>query len=179
MAVAVPSRDARTVAHFLFEKITCVYGAPVEIVTDRASCFMAEVLQAYLQLLGTRHLPSTPYHPQTNGAVERMHAPLVSIIAKLCGGDWSNWDCFLPQALFALSARQHSATGFSPFYLAHGVEPRLPVGAGPLDSALLTPESLSGDIASSRILEELGQSRAAAFFRLQAQAARMKRQYDG
>lgn len=182
IAVAVASRDARTVATFIYEQITCRFGAPVEIVTDRASCFMANVLQEYLAILGTRHLPSTPYHPQTNGAVERMHAPLVSILAKLCQGDWTEWDIFLPQAIFALSARQHSATGHSPFSLAHGLEPRLPSDSLPPADTVLAPTAVvpfERSAISTRILEQLGQDRAAALFRLQAQATRMKARYDG
>ncbi len=176
------SRDARTVAQFINENLTCRFGAPVEIVTDRASCFTASVLQEYLAILGTRHLPSTPYHPQTNGAVERMHAPLMGILSKLCQGDWSSWDTFLPQALFALSARQHSATGFSPFFLSHGIEPRLPADSLLPQDAALVPAVVSPTsrtAISSRLLEELGQNRSAAFFRLQAQATRMKERYDG
>jgi hypothetical protein len=182
LAAAVPSRDARTVATFIYEQITCRFGAPVEIVTDRGSCFMASVLQEYLSILGTRHLPSTPYHPQTNGAVERMHAPLVSILAKLCQGDWTSWDIFLPQALFALSARTHSATGFSPFFLCHGMEPRLPADSLPPAETPFSPEVVvpySRAAISTRLLEQLGQDRAAALFRLQAQATRMKERYDG
>jgi hypothetical protein len=182
LAAAVPSRDARTVAAFIYEHITCRFGAPVEIVTDRGSCFMAAVLQEYLDILGTRHLPSTPYHPQTNGAVERMHGSLVSIIAKLCQGDWTSWDIFVPQALFALSARTHSATGFSPFFLCHGLEPRLPADSLPPSDTPLAPDAVvpfARSAISTRLLEQLGQDRAAALFRLQAQASRMKVRYDG
>ena len=34
--------------------------------------------------------------------------------------DWAHW---LPVAEFAFNARQHSATGYSPFYLMYGYEP--------------------------------------------------------
>ena len=48
-------------------------------------------------------------------------------LAKLCVGDVTRWDEFQPQASFALSIRRHDATGFSPFFLCHGFEARLPV----------------------------------------------------
>jgi len=102
---------------------------------------------------------------------------------RLCRGDWSLWEDFLPQALLILSARVHSATGFSPFRLCHGVEPRLPLGLDELEDSSITPQFL--DSADSRdgfsiqkdIFDRLGQDRAAALAHLQAQSARMKRWY--
>ncbi len=49
-----------TVAEFIFEKITCEYGAPVQIVSDRALSFLNESQREYLEILKIRHLPTTP-----------------------------------------------------------------------------------------------------------------------
>jgi transposase InsO family protein len=183
IAKAVPNRDAVTVAKFIFEEITCRYGAPLEIVSDRATCFLASTVQEYLEILKIHHLPSTPYHPQTNGAVERMHRPLMEIIVKRCQGNLSRWEEYIPQAILALSARKHTSTGFSPFYLCHGLEPRLPPDINPEENPftppfldLKNPEDVA--IYQSLQLDELGQHRAAALRRLKAQAIRMKDRYD-
>ncbi|KAH9263415.1 hypothetical protein BASA83_013205 [Batrachochytrium salamandrivorans] len=49
------------------------YGSPFEILTDRGSAFYLEVKELRLfSALDT--MPPTPYHPRTNGMVERMHA---------------------------------------------------------------------------------------------------------
>ncbi len=184
VAKAVSDRKARTVAEFLFEKITCEYGAPVQIVSDRALSFLNESLREYLEILKIRHLPTTPYHPQSNGAVERMHRTLKKILRKLCRGDWSLWEDFLPQALLVLSSRVHSATGFSPFRLCHGLEPRLPLGTDVLEDTSITPQFLDSTDSSdgfsiqSHLFNQLGQDRAAALAHLQSQSARMKRWYD-
>ena len=48
LARAVRDRTAATVALFIYEEIICRFGSPVEIITDRASCFQSGVLAAYL-----------------------------------------------------------------------------------------------------------------------------------
>jgi hypothetical protein len=180
VAKAVPDRTAATVARFVFENITCVYGPPMELVSDRASAFMDHILKEYLEILGIHHLPSTPYHPRTNGAVERMHRTLNGILTKMCAGNPTNWDVYLHQALFSMNARVHSATGYSPFYLVHGVEPRLlgdDVPEVPPDTVDIR-DPLDVALYTSRELASLGQNRAAAHFRLKAQAMSMKERYD-
>jgi hypothetical protein len=38
--------------------------------------------------------------------------------------DWANW---LPVAEFTYNNQEHSATGFSPFYLEYGCHPHIPM----------------------------------------------------
>ena len=109
-----------------------------------------------------------------------MHRTLNSMLVKLTRGDRTKWDIYLHQAIFALNSRNHSATGFSPFYLAHGLEPRLPgddIPAIPPGSFDFNDE-LDVSIYTEQELARLGQNRAAALQRLQAQALAMKQRYD-
>jgi transposase InsO family protein len=122
---AVKNMDADTVADFLYHDILVNYGAPYEIISDRG--LLAESLQSYEKLQMIRHGASTPYHPQTNGMVERMHSMLRAAITKLSDGSPDRWDEFLPQALFSIRVRTHAVTKFSPFYLMYGVHPRIPM----------------------------------------------------
>ncbi|KAH9247299.1 hypothetical protein BASA81_015100 [Batrachochytrium salamandrivorans] len=60
------------VSAFLYE-LMMTYGAPFEIISDRGKSFLAEGIDLFERENKIRHLATTPYHPQTNGMVERMH----------------------------------------------------------------------------------------------------------
>ena len=53
---------------------------PVEdrtrLLSDRGPGFLARALEDYLRMLEIRHIYCSPYHPQTNGKLERFHETL-------------------------------------------------------------------------------------------------------
>jgi transposase InsO family protein len=164
---AVPDRTSKTVALFIFNLMQ-KFGAPQEIITDRADCFQS-VLADYLHLQNIHHLPSTPYHPNTNGTTERVNGVLGNLITKMSLGAPSKWDRFVPSATFIVNARKHSVTGYSPFFLVYGIHPRLPNDVFPVEVFGQLPEDIS--LRTSHELIRLGQHRYEALKRSQAQAA--------
>jgi transposase InsO family protein len=126
IAVATKDRSAATVGRVLYENIVCSFGAPIELISDRGSCFLADGITAMNEMLKVKHFASTSYHPQTNGMVERMHRDLKRALTTLTASQPIIWDRYLAQAVFALRARRHTVTGESPFFLCFGMEPRIP-----------------------------------------------------
>jgi transposase InsO family protein len=100
----------------------------LEIITDRGKSFLAEAVEEYNSKVGISHLASTPYHPETNGMVERMHSTLNHTFTTLGNARRDRWDEYLHQALLANRVRTHK---FSPFYLLYGISPRLPMDPRP------------------------------------------------
>ena len=173
VAKAVQTNDAKTVVAFLYQLLVD-YGSPFEIVSDLGAGFVEQGVQEFLQKHSILHARTTPYHPQSNGMVERMHAMLKSSISALAGGRTNRWDDVLPQALFAIRSRKHAVTGYSPFFLLYGVTPRLPADLdpplghlAPLDE-IEAMENNGGYMA--RLMDELGEARAAANVRSRVQA---------
>jgi transposase InsO family protein len=173
VAKAVPDRSTETVAKFLYEEILMKYGAPHEIISDRGSQFMAAVLEDYLKLQRVHHKATTPYHPRTNGMVERAHGILKPILTKLTEGIPEKWDKFLPEAVMTIRVRQHSVTKQSPFKMVFGIEPRLPFDSTPVRLFNLRDPT---EAAKYRIyeLEKMGLMRDAAFQRSLLQEKMMR-----
>ena len=125
-AIALPSIDTECVAEGLIEIFSRV-GVPCEILSDRGSQFMSQVMQDVNRLLSVKHLVTTPYHPQCNGLVEKFHFVLKSMLRKLCAERPKDWDRYLPAVLFAYREVPQASTGFSPFELLYGRTVRGPM----------------------------------------------------
>jgi hypothetical protein len=105
-----------------------------------------------------------------------MHGVLWPIILKMSEGSPEKWDHFVGAAVFAINARRHTVTGYSPFFLVYGMEPRLP---GDLSPPFVYDFNNSDDRFSftQRELINLGQARAASFLRSEKQAKKMEEQH--
>ena len=126
LANALQRRAADSVINLL-RYVIATYGKPKAILTDNGEEFMAYVVQNFLRRLGIEHLHTTPYHPQTNGRLEKFNDTLVQMLARVCAPNSQNqWDEYLPDVLLAHHAHVNPSLRASPFYLMHGREPRLP-----------------------------------------------------
>ena len=124
---AVRDATSQSVMKFIHEEIFSVYGIPHEILTDNGTNLVSEAMETFLRPTKLRHRTTTPYHPQTNGKIERFNGTIGAMLTKyLYGKPVRMWDEYLLQAVFAVRIRLHSVTGYSPFFLLYGVDPRLP-----------------------------------------------------
>ena len=103
-------------------------GVPKEILTDQGTNFMSKLLTELYRMLHIQPIHTSPYHPQTDGFVERFNRTLKAMLNKLVGDEGKDWDQLLPYLLFAYREVPQASTGFSPFELVYGQQVR-----GPLD----------------------------------------------
>ena len=74
-------------------------------------------------MIGVKANPSTAFHPQTDGQMERVNQEIEVYLRAYVDhlqDDWAEW---LSTAEFALNNHQHSATGQTPFFLEYGRHP--------------------------------------------------------
>ena len=119
--------DASSVAEELIKVFSRV-GVPREILTDQGTNFTSRLLIELYRMLHIQPIRTTPYHPQTDGLVERFNQTLKLMLRKTAVKEGLDWDKMLPYVLFAYREVPQTSTGFSPFELLYGHEVR-----GPLD----------------------------------------------
>ncbi|CAF2019560.1 unnamed protein product [Rotaria magnacalcarata] len=138
-AIALPNCTAETTAQALFNEFFCKYGIPSVILSDQGSHFQNQLMGNIKKLIGYNHIYSTPYHPQTNGVVERFNATFVPQISKLQDTQNNNWDEFLQAVVFAYNTGAHKTTKFSPYELLYGRSPCLPIYTRPTQFSFNKP----------------------------------------
>lgn len=102
-------------------------GIPKTILSDNGQQFVSNLMREVLKLLGIQQKLTTPYHQQSNGLCERFVGTLKSMLRKVTNDKPEDWDQYLEGVLFAYREIPHSTTGFSPFQLMFGRQPRGPL----------------------------------------------------
>src|SRR5712671_4554529 len=122
---ALRTETGRTLGAFIFDDILCRWGAVSEIVTDNGTAYIA-ALDWLAHRYGIRHIRISAYNSRANGIVERQHRTIRESLVKACEGDISKWPSLVPFIFWADRVTTRKSTGYSPFYMVHGVEPVLP-----------------------------------------------------
>ena len=60
-----------------------MFGAPARLLSDRGASFISSVIEELWKILGIKQLQTMPYHPETNGLVERLNQMIMHMIGKL------------------------------------------------------------------------------------------------
>ena len=176
-AYVTNNHTARTMVHVLYNEFFSVFGFPRRLMSDQASEFTGQVISELCDLLGITKIRMLPYHPQTNGTVERVHQMLRRMIAKMDPEKRAKWTSHLGPILIAYNATQLLITGYSPYFLMFGHWPRLPVD-------LLYPtvrrdeNSQTTDEYVMSLYDKLKSALASARDTTLLEAQRQKRLYD-
>jgi len=118
----IPDMKADTVAEVFFNGWIARFGVPEKIFTDQGRQFESNLFTAFTNILGINRARTTPYHPQTNGKVERFHKTLKQSIRAHATSDWTS---VLPTVLFGLRCTLKDEN-VSPAYLVYGTSMRMP-----------------------------------------------------
>ena len=73
--------NSKKVAQFIQTNIICRYGVPLEIISDNGQHFKGET-EKLLRQFNIQHHKSSPYYPQTNGAVKAANKNIGRILKK-------------------------------------------------------------------------------------------------
>lgn len=99
---------------------------PKSILSDQGTEFKSNVFKELSKLLKIKQLFTTAYHPQSNSALERSHSTLKDYLKHYINNDQSNWDKYIPLAMFSYSTHIHASSKFTPYELLFGHKPIIP-----------------------------------------------------
>ena len=119
-AIPIQNQEAITIAKALCEQYITKYGIPEKVLTDQGSNFMSKAFNDVCKLLKLKHLTTTTYHPQTNGALEKSHNTLKEYLRSFTDIDRKNWDEMCHYAIFVYNTTPHCATNYTPHELVYG-----------------------------------------------------------
>ena len=120
------NKTAANVVRYLESEYIPRYGPPEVIITDQGLEFKNRQVEGYLSSLGVDVRHSSPFHPQTNGKIERFHRTFKGILRKYVNARPGEWEEHLGPTLWAHRVSTSSVTGFTPYFLTYGRKPKLP-----------------------------------------------------
>ena len=89
---------------------------PSRILQDQGCEFENMLFSNLEKYCGVLKSHTTPYHPQTNGGVERMNKTLLGMFRTLPETQKTRWHEMVNRMTFSYNATPHDSTGYSPYF---------------------------------------------------------------
>ncbi|KAJ0177013.1 hypothetical protein K1T71_007022 [Dendrolimus kikuchii] len=124
-AYPIRSTTAEETSECLLHYIS-IFGIPKMILTDQGPNFTSDLFKKTCEFLKIKNLWSSPYHPQTQGALERSHSTLKEYLKSYINEEQTNWPRYVYTAMLAYNTSVHSTTHFTPYELMFGNKPFIP-----------------------------------------------------
>ena len=176
-AYVTKNHTARTTARVLYNEYFSVFGFPRRLMSDQAPEFSGKVIAPLCDLLGVSKVRTSPYHPQSNGAVEHAHQTLRRMIGKMDPEKRGKWPSHLGSVIIAYNATRSLVMGFLPYFLMFGWRPRLPIDLL-FPTAMQQESSRTVNEYALSLYERLKEALPLARDSAKLEAQRQKRHYD-
>ena len=105
----------------------CHFGLPEQLHSDMVAQFESRVVKEMCSMLNISKTHTTPYHPQSDGLVERANRTIQNMLTTATNTQAGNWESCLPKVCLAYNTSKHMSTGYTPFYLMFGRQPKMPL----------------------------------------------------
>ena len=91
-AYAIPNQEATTVAGKVVNNMFCHFGLPEQLHLDMGAQFESRVVKEMCNMLDINKTHTTPYHPQSDGLVERANRTIQNMLTTATNGQAGDWE---------------------------------------------------------------------------------------
>ena len=121
---AIPVKQSVTseqTAQLLIKHWVTHYGVPTQVFSDQDIRFVSESWKSILAHFHSTAKLSSPYHPQSQGAIEVLNGVITDCLrAAMLEMHTHNWVDLLPWVTYSLNSLSHTAHGLSPHEIVFG-----------------------------------------------------------
>ena len=174
---ALPNQSAQAIAEKFLVHFIVTFGCPLEVHTDQGRNFDGDLFRALCAALDIAKTRTTPYHPSSNGQVERFNTLVLSMIRCYIAKKNRKWDRDLPFLAMALHSMVNRQTGYTPNRIMLGRETIQPIhillGIPQNGQSRMQPSSWV-----TRLVENMQKVHGFVRANLRTSQLRQKRDYD-
>nr|XP_049701809.1 uncharacterized protein LOC126055664 [Helicoverpa armigera] len=167
IANATSEDTCECLVHFI-----SLFGIPRIILTDQGTNFTADMFKKTCEFLKIKQIWSSPYHPQTQGALERSHSTLKEYLKSYVNENHTDWHKYVYTAMLAYNTSVHASTNFTPYELLFGHKAFIPDSVYEFNSQTTYPEYIKF------LHHRLKLSREKALENIQKSKEKSKEYYD-
>jgi transposase InsO family protein len=124
VAVAVPARNVEVLLDALRTHVFAPFGAPSLLIADNAAEFCCEEMKQECSRYGIRISHTAPYHPQSNGLVERSNAKIIKCLRGCVNDLHNDWDVWLPDIMIKINGTWNETIQTTPHFALYKHEQR-------------------------------------------------------
>ena len=124
----IPNQEAITVAKKIVNEFICRFSVPRQLHSNQGAQFESLVVAEVCKLLHIDKARTTPYHPQSDGLIERFNRTLLQMLATCTDTHPFDWEDYIKRVCMAYNVIKHSSTHHSPFFLMFERQAQLPNG---------------------------------------------------
>ena len=124
-AIVTPDQKAETVAKILVREWFQCYGPPERLHSDQGRNFMSKLINQLCEVYNVSRSRTTPYHPTGNAQAERFNRTMHDLLRTLAQEQKRKWHLYIGDLVYKYNVTKNKTTGFPPYHLFFGVEPRL------------------------------------------------------
>ena len=119
--IAIPNKEATTVAQSIMNNWICRFGSPIQIHSDGGKEFVNKLSAELFQLLDIKRTKTTMCHPQANAQVEVFNKTVAKYLASFVNEITLDWELYITALMFSYNTSYHSTIMTTPFKFLYGL----------------------------------------------------------